>query len=412
MVLLGVVGLLCAAAAPPQRPVLATTFSANAWSHNYASGSFNQTTIGSVIVDSSRQSVAQESPLADGRDTRVVLDYSPAGGGVWSLQPFFDERVCYIYPTPGGGGQQETFAQALQDIFCPQGGTANLPCMGSYDKSTYGGEGTVDGKPCSLWTVHENKPPKTVEDIVFCVAKDGALLSVNLTFHGQQTLRYGNPPQDHTFNVSTISHNVFRNLSTTPDPAAFAVPSSGCVDLRPIKIHSGSSGSAVEDQDDDGSVLVNHPQRVARIDAQAQQYGWRAGPNKNFAGMTVAEASSSLGLAHFLGAGDLASTAAVLQFHHKQQQQQQHEGQWQHKQNSPSQTGLNRGRFSYGDAVPIAEASGGVEGLPVAFDARDKWGDSCLSIGTIRNQGACGSCVRSHADPTCIPCAICLSPTL
>jgi hypothetical protein len=87
---------------------------------------------------------------------------------------------------------------------CPQGGTANLPCIGSYSKAAYEGEGTVDGRSCSLWGVHENKPPKTVEDIVFCVDKGGALLSVNLTFHGQQTLRYGNPPTDHTFNVSTM----------------------------------------------------------------------------------------------------------------------------------------------------------------------------------------------------------------
>jgi hypothetical protein len=46
----------------------------------------------------------------------VVLDYAKAGG-VWSLQPFFDERVCYIYPVPGGGGSQETFEQALQDVW-------------------------------------------------------------------------------------------------------------------------------------------------------------------------------------------------------------------------------------------------------------------------------------------------------
>ena len=109
-------------AANKTRPALLQSFSANSWSHNYASGSFNQTVIGPVVVDAKRKSVSQESPLADGRDTRVVLDYADgAAGGVWSLQPFFGERVCYIYPLPAASANQhETFEQALADIWCPQ----------------------------------------------------------------------------------------------------------------------------------------------------------------------------------------------------------------------------------------------------------------------------------------------------
>ena len=92
------------AATNKTRPVLLTSFAANSWSHNYASGSFNQTVVGPVVVDAGRLSVSQESPLADGRSTRVVLDYAAgAAGGVWSLQPFFGERVCYIYPLPAAG---------------------------------------------------------------------------------------------------------------------------------------------------------------------------------------------------------------------------------------------------------------------------------------------------------------------
>ena len=47
-------------------------------------------------------------------------------------------------------------------------------CVSQYEKSSYEGEGSVAGQPCGLWGVHENKPPKTVEDVVFCVAKSGA----------------------------------------------------------------------------------------------------------------------------------------------------------------------------------------------------------------------------------------------
>ena len=48
--------------------------------------------------------------------------------------------------------------------------------------------------------------------------------------------------------------------------------------------------------------------------------------------------------------------------------------------------------------LPSAEhraARGEVQGAeppPAAFDSREKWGSSCNSIATIRNQGACGSC--------------------
>jgi hypothetical protein len=343
------------AATNKTRPVLLTSFAANSWSHNYASGSFNQTVVGPVVVDAGRLSVSQESPLADGRSTRVVLDYAAgAAGGVWSLQPFFGERVCYIYPLPAAGPQQhETFAMALSDIWCPQGAEANVPCMPAYEQSAYEGEGTIDGKPCSLWGVHVHEPPKTIEDIVFCVAESGALLSVNLTFNGLQTLRFGNPPKDHVYNTTAISHNVFSNLSTAPPASAFAKPSSGCVDLRPIKEGSDDHDGQLEE---DGQ-LVNHPDRIARIDAAARTAGWRAGPNPNFDGKTVLEASASLGL----------------------------------------KLGRERGYQAWSLPLPSAEHRAGrgeVEGAadpPVAFDAREKWGDQCSSIATIRNQGACGS---------------------
>ena len=35
--------------------------------------------------------------------------------------------------------------------------------------------------------------------------RDGALLSVNLTFNGLQPLRFGNPPKDHVYNTTAIS---------------------------------------------------------------------------------------------------------------------------------------------------------------------------------------------------------------
>ena len=82
---------------------------------------------------------------------------------------------------------------------------------------------------------------------------------------------------------------MFLNLSVTPDPAAFAVPSSGCVDLRPL--HSplraaDNRGSSAAVEVDDGIVPVNHRQRLAHIDAMAQVGGGAATlePNRRLCG--------------------------------------------------------------------------------------------------------------------------------
>ena len=49
----------------------------------------------------------------------MMLLHSKAAGGVWSLQPFFSEHVCYIYPLPGDSPtDQEGFDQAIDDIWC------------------------------------------------------------------------------------------------------------------------------------------------------------------------------------------------------------------------------------------------------------------------------------------------------
>ena len=45
--------------------------------------------------------------------------------------------------------------------------------------------------------------------------------------------------------------------------------------------------------------------------------------------------------------------------------------------------------------------------VPAAFDAREQWGAQCPSLGTVRDQGLCGSCwafgaVEALADRLCI----------
>ena len=61
--------------------------------------------VGPVVVDAGRQSVSQSAPLADGRATRVVLDYDSEVAGVWSLQVSRATK-CQLVHVPAGGSEE------------------------------------------------------------------------------------------------------------------------------------------------------------------------------------------------------------------------------------------------------------------------------------------------------------------
>ena len=148
--------------------------------YSWATGAMNASVSGPLQVDAKTESVAQLSTLPDGRASTVIFNYqNDSHAGVFSLQPFFSEHVCYIYPLPADGSQQESFAIALEELWCGQA----APCVFSYyNRSSYKGKGSIFGVDCQLWSNGETSPTDT-DVIDFCVTDEGFLLSVNRTVH-------------------------------------------------------------------------------------------------------------------------------------------------------------------------------------------------------------------------------------
>jgi hypothetical protein len=309
------------------------------------------------------QTIVQDALLKDNRSTHLIFQYGdlpsrPAG--VYSLQPFFDYKVCFVYPLPGveQGVPAETFAQALEVVWCPNGRNSNDGCVDStYDsnQTKFAGELVIEGIHCNLWEYTHNSPPATVQKNRFCVDEHGALLSANLSFHGQQKLN------NDTYNMSAFSENLFRNFSTEMQNASlFELPVlSECVDLRPMVNNNASSGSDTDD------TPLNSMARIDRINTDAEGM-WRAAPQAHLAGKTV---------------GDMRGWA-----------------------------GLRMGALN----LPLPSAAHvqrlGVGTIPAAFDARthSPWKE-CTSIGAVRDQGRCGGCwafgsTEAFQDRLCIAC--------
>ena len=118
--------LWASASADPARPALLRTFSAIQSGYSVATGAINNTISGRITVDEAVPGQLQNTPLPDGRNVSVVFNYDTANvsnGGVFSLQPFFEERVCYIYPLPIGRGYKPlVFNDSLIELWCQQVG--------------------------------------------------------------------------------------------------------------------------------------------------------------------------------------------------------------------------------------------------------------------------------------------------
>jgi len=345
-------------ASPSAPPALQLGFSAVQFGYSWATGAMNATVSGPLQVDAKTESVAQLTSLPDGRASAVIFNYQNDSkhAGVFSLQPFFTEHVCYIYPLPADGAHQESFAIALEELWCGQA----APCVFSYySRSNYKGKGVIFGVPCQLWSNGEASPTDT-DVIDFCVTDEGLLLSVNRTVHLVENGR----------SIDVVSVLRLANVSSKIDPSAFNVPNvTECVDLRAPTSNSNSNSNT-----HDWSVTaVNDESLIARSNEEAQG-GWVAGPSSVFSNKTLQQASARLGLR--MGAKSGAFTLPPPAVEHV------------------SALSRHLDEHFNGD-------------IPDSFDARTKWGEACVSIVTVRNQGDCGSCwafsaVETLADRFCI----------
>ena len=254
-----------AAASPPP---LIKSFSAVQTGYSWATGAVNNTISGTIIVDASIPGQVQSQALPDGRSVHVVFNYDTvniSNAGVFSLQPFFEERVCYIYPLPVGRGYKPlVFDDALIEIWCQQAGL----CMSTYNTSTYIGMSKgVDGTPCQQWRYGTSSAEMTT----FCVTEAGALLDVAFDYHDKR--------------IDVVARTHFSNFTTRIDPSDFAIPNRDlCVDLRSPTLTK-----------DDGERLVNEAYHIATANDEALGL-WSAAPSAVFEGYTLEEASSRLGL--------------------------------------------------------------------------------------------------------------------
>ena len=181
-----------------------------------------------------------------GRETLLKFKYGNSSkAGVYSLQPFFQYRVCFLYPLPGVSTHSkiESFDEALGVVWCPNGENSNDGCMEVYNRTTFAGRATIGGTPCQLvsgrvlrstarpvsvaaltlmlraglrvqWDYKNNSPPVTVQEVKFCVGDDGSLVSVNLTFSGLQKLNNDTCARARTNGIRVCNLIAHLNLST------------------------------------------------------------------------------------------------------------------------------------------------------------------------------------------------------
>ena len=349
------------------------TFSANLWTNQSATDSLHVEALSYVALSNESGCVVQHSLLTDGRSTESLGFYQDGaahpseGVGVFAITPFFNHSVCNIYPVqmigPPSNYHAMTFNEAFEELL-------NLRFDSLYGSTKYNGSGSVDGRPCDVWSLEERSLTAR-----FCVeVASGGLLSANYS-----------EVQGAIFVSST---NVMHNLSTSPPAVMFhPPPASACVDLRPMPPPIATvQAAAVLAEETAAEEELNNSDRLARINVAAGGL-WRAGKSSlRCEGgkycTTVAEASLRLmpSRQQSQRGHDRAPTTAEIETVRAQQLQQ-----WQRPSESPAQD-LD---------------------IPVSFDARHEWGSSCPTLFAIREQGLCGSCwsfgaVEALADRLCI----------
>ena len=351
-------------------PPLLKRFTATMYSDQSETDSLHVTTTSSVLVYEGAEStptggsigvVQTSSPLIDHRVTTAAGWYaanlsdtaSLARTGVYAHTPFFEYQTCDIFSIPFVGPpndyHEETFAQAWESLF-------NVDFSGIYAGALSTGRVmTIGDASCDVWRFNTSNGG-LVTNALFCLkmvqgSSSALLLSLN----------YSQVEGTAFFKNST---NVLTRVAAVTALPQRPTAAAHCVDLRPPT----SAASALTTHE-----RVNDEARIATINAAAKGT-WRARASSHFSSATtVAELNAHL----------MPSRPA-----HRQARVGGH-------RSAAAPTNLQHHTRS--SVVPV----------PAAFDAREQWGAQCPSLGTVRDQGLCGSCwafgaVEALADRLCI----------
>lgn len=242
-------------AAPPQ---LLRSFSAVLERDTWATEtSYEERTVGLVSADESSLRFVLPVHTPDARQASTV-QYFGAGRGLYQLEPFFYEHICYVFDLEAPKKQMDASTEWLLEMRSQTLGLQD----DQLQNATPGDTWSVDGQSCRLYTTKVTKGPM-VTTITACIGEIGELLASNSsTDLGGES-----------FGVSRL----FRSFS---DTAKIPTPM-GCVDLR------GGDGSSQD-------MLVNDAWRLESIEAAAGGR-WHAGHSAVFDGVRVGEARQRMG---------------------------------------------------------------------------------------------------------------------
>jgi cathepsin B len=349
-----------------------------------------------IAVSEAKSVVGIIQPAAPPFNKRVenlfCNDPTMAGGvNQMELEPFFNETVCYNLPlggAPPGSTQTDCLIHTLGELM-PADGFAGYPRTGVYSNSTYvGTKTTPEGETITQWRSYH--------------AGDGSIARVegytyNITLYTTWLYEVDDANHFHSINVTSLQVTTCLSGTIHPCPG----PSTG---NETHFTHTHFTGTVSPAPASDISVPTGV--ECVRLDAPPPGARTWAGPPPSKArdstthvndARLIAAINSEPGLTWLAGetpyyAGERLSALPLMDTHYL--------GQLLALPPSPHHATLSASTAS----------------IPLAFDARTAW-PACTSIGTIRNQGHCGSCwafaaIEALADRTCIASNGTARPTL
>lgn len=180
----------------------------------------------------------------DGRIVSMLFDFETRG--MYNMQPFFGEPVCWLFDLDGPPSLWNFVLYAV------------LGMPSSFEAQAQpGNESTVRGQSCRIWALSLDSGGGWTKHYFYCITADGICLQGNTSNIKDGEVRWGN-----TMNFLDTKLEV---------PSDSVTPPSGCDDLK-------TQGTVATGK-------VNSPTWIKAVNAAAGGV-WQAGPNLAFENTT------------------------------------------------------------------------------------------------------------------------------